>query len=98
MWHAHVPFAEAGSDYAFRVDGGEPVPDPRSPWQPRGPNGPSRVLNHANFPWTDVESSRLVAMGANDSLLASPPRVEAAPEGVLLPPDSAAILASPEAR
>ena len=23
-------------DYAFRLDGGQPLPDPRSPWQPRG--------------------------------------------------------------
>src|SRR5690606_23228897 len=30
-----------------------PFPDPRSPWQPEGVNGPSRVLNHNRFEWTD---------------------------------------------
>jgi len=45
--------AAAGVDYAFSLDGGEPLPDPRSPWQPRGIEGPSRVIDHAAFPWTD---------------------------------------------
>jgi maltooligosyltrehalose trehalohydrolase len=35
----------AGSDYAFRVDGGPPRPDPRSAWQPTGVHGPSRVFD-----------------------------------------------------
>ena len=40
-------------DYAYSVDGGPPMPDPRSPWQPSGVNGPSRVVDHGAFPWTD---------------------------------------------
>ena len=28
---------EPGSDYGFRLDGGAPLPDPRSHWQPEGP-------------------------------------------------------------
>lgn len=40
-------------DYAFRLDGGEPLPDPRSLWQPSGVAGPSRVYDHAAFEWTD---------------------------------------------
>jgi maltooligosyltrehalose trehalohydrolase len=43
----------AGTDYLLAVDGGEPRPDPRSPWQPRGPLGPSRAVDHARFEWTD---------------------------------------------
>jgi len=35
------------------VDGGEPLPDPRSPWQPEGPHGSSRALDHTEFQWTD---------------------------------------------
>jgi maltooligosyltrehalose trehalohydrolase len=42
-----------GTDYAFAVDGGEPLPDPRSPWQPAGVHGPSRTIDHAAFAWTD---------------------------------------------
>ena len=40
-------------DYAYSLDGGTPIPDPRSPWQPAGVNGPSRVVDHDAFPWTD---------------------------------------------
>ncbi|MGA5816623.1 malto-oligosyltrehalose trehalohydrolase [Kitasatospora sp. NPDC094028] len=39
-------------DYAFRLDGGPPLPDPRSPRQPHGPDGPSRPVDHAAFAWT----------------------------------------------
>ncbi|MHA7839194.1 MAG: malto-oligosyltrehalose trehalohydrolase [bacterium] len=45
--------AEPGTDYGFSVDGGEVVPDPRSPWQPEGVEGPSRTVDHARFDWTD---------------------------------------------
>jgi maltooligosyltrehalose trehalohydrolase len=53
-WTAEVPEAGAGSEYAFRVDGSPPLPDPRSPWQPRGVHGPSRLVDHAAFRWTDA--------------------------------------------
>ncbi|MEX2120712.1 MAG: malto-oligosyltrehalose trehalohydrolase [Pirellulales bacterium] len=42
-----------GTDYAFRLDGGEPLPDPRSPWQPAGVLAPSRTVDHSTFEWTD---------------------------------------------
>jgi maltooligosyltrehalose trehalohydrolase len=43
----------AGTDYRFSVDGGTPRPDPRSPWQPEGPDGPSRTVDHNAYPWSD---------------------------------------------
>ncbi len=46
--------AAAGDDYTFRVDGAGPFPDPRSPDQPEGVHGPSRVVDHAAFAWTDA--------------------------------------------
>jgi malto-oligosyltrehalose trehalohydrolase len=49
-WAADVP----GPDYAFRLDGGDPLPDPRSAWQPAGVRGPSRRYDHAAFAWTDA--------------------------------------------
>jgi maltooligosyltrehalose trehalohydrolase len=42
-----------GTRYAFRLDGGEPLPDPRSPRQPDGPQGESQTYDHAAFEWTD---------------------------------------------
>ena len=42
-----------GTDYAFVLDGGDPRPDPRSAWQPHGVHGPSRVVDHSAFAWTD---------------------------------------------
>jgi maltooligosyltrehalose trehalohydrolase len=52
-WEAAHGVAVHGIDYAFRLDGGDPRPDPRSAWQPRGVHGASRVLDHDRFAWTD---------------------------------------------
>src|SRR5438067_12884138 len=43
----------SGADYSFVLDGGQPLPDPRTPWQPYGVHGPSRSIDHASFAWTD---------------------------------------------
>lgn len=43
-----------GTDYAFLLgEDEEPLPDPRSRWQPEGVHGPSRVYDHGAFSWTD---------------------------------------------
>ncbi|MFB7470952.1 malto-oligosyltrehalose trehalohydrolase [Kitasatospora sp. NPDC056184] len=47
-WHGEAP----AGDHAFVLDGGRPLPDPRSPRQPHGPDGPSRAVDHAAFPWS----------------------------------------------
>jgi malto-oligosyltrehalose trehalohydrolase len=39
--------------YAFRLDGGEPVADPRAPRQPDGPAAASQLYDQAAFRWTD---------------------------------------------
>ena len=52
-WEAVVDDAPAGTDYRFSVDGGDARPDPRSAWQPQGVHGPSRVVDHGAFSWTD---------------------------------------------
>ncbi|MFB7664637.1 malto-oligosyltrehalose trehalohydrolase [Kitasatospora sp. NPDC056138] len=49
-WRAEAP----SGDYGFRLDGGPPLPDPRSPRQPYGPDGPSRPVAHGDFRWSDV--------------------------------------------
>ncbi|HEX2698722.1 MAG TPA: malto-oligosyltrehalose trehalohydrolase [Acidimicrobiales bacterium] len=54
-WHAaDVRDAAPGTDYGYALDGGPVLPDPRSPWQPAGVDGPSRTVDHAAFPWTDA--------------------------------------------
>src|SRR4030095_13419963 len=42
-----------GTDYLFVLDGEKKRPDPCSRWQPHGVHGPSRVLAHETFPWSD---------------------------------------------
>ncbi len=44
-----------GDDYAFVVDGRGPFPDPRSPWQPEGVHGPSRLVDHDSYRWSDAD-------------------------------------------
>jgi maltooligosyltrehalose trehalohydrolase len=43
-----------GEDYAYQLDDSAPIPDPRSPWQPGGVHRKSRYVDHASFPWTDI--------------------------------------------
>jgi maltooligosyltrehalose trehalohydrolase len=53
-WRLDVPSAGPGSDYAYLLpDAASPLPDPRSPWQPQGVHGPSRVYDQSAFAWTD---------------------------------------------
>jgi len=51
-WSPDLP-VDHGDRYAFRVDGSEPLPDPRSLHQPEGVNGPSALYRHDRFTWTD---------------------------------------------
>jgi maltooligosyltrehalose trehalohydrolase len=46
--------AVAGDLYQFRVNGGEKLyPDPVSRFQPRGPHGPSQIVDPARYQWHD---------------------------------------------
>src|ERR1700722_5632963 len=53
-WSAFDATATAGTDYAFSLDGGPPRADPRSAWQPAGLTGPSRLVDHGSFAWSDA--------------------------------------------
>jgi malto-oligosyltrehalose trehalohydrolase len=53
-WAADVPGSAHATDYSFRLDGGDLLADPRSPWQPQGVRGPSRLYDHGRFAWTDA--------------------------------------------
>ena len=49
-WSVSVE-VDADATYGFSLDGGEVLPDPRSPWQPHGVHGLSRPVDHAQFSW-----------------------------------------------
>jgi maltooligosyltrehalose trehalohydrolase len=52
-WTGSITTPGAQTDYGFLLDGEGPFPDPRSPWQPNGIHGVSRLLDHTSFSWTD---------------------------------------------
>ncbi len=52
-WKGDVAEAQPGMQYFFVLDGGRPVPDPRSGFQPQGVDGPSEIVDHSAFRWTD---------------------------------------------
>jgi maltooligosyltrehalose trehalohydrolase len=50
LFAARLP-AAPGDDYSFALDGGQPLADPCSRWQPAGLRGASRVLDTSAFEW-----------------------------------------------
>ncbi|MDX3005981.1 malto-oligosyltrehalose trehalohydrolase [Kribbella solani] len=63
-WERQVVEAHHGTDYAYSVDGSDPLPDPRSPWQPDGVHGFSRVFDSNRFEWSDDSWSGRDVRGA----------------------------------
>jgi maltooligosyltrehalose trehalohydrolase len=53
-WWSATAAAESDARYAFRLDGGDWLADPRSPRQPDGPAGLSQCYDQAAFDWTDA--------------------------------------------
>ncbi|AXY72714.1 malto-oligosyltrehalose trehalohydrolase [Paraflavitalea soli] len=51
-WQVTLPGIEPGNQYQYVLDGGDPLPDPASCWQPKGVHGPSAVAD-PSFTWTD---------------------------------------------
>ena len=50
-WHAELNPELARADYALSLNGDQPLPDPRSPFQPHGVHGFSRPVDHSSFHW-----------------------------------------------
>jgi maltooligosyltrehalose trehalohydrolase len=63
-WELGVADAGHGTDYAFSLDGGQPLPDPRSPWQPQGVHAPSRLFDAGRYVWHDDGWAGRSALGA----------------------------------
>jgi maltooligosyltrehalose trehalohydrolase len=51
-WTAAIELSP-GTDYSVILDWADPVPDPRSRWQPWGVHEASRVFDPSSFEWTD---------------------------------------------
>ncbi len=52
-WTCRDDAAGPGTDYGFSLDAGPLRPDPRTPFQPLGMNGPSQLVDHSAFRWSD---------------------------------------------
>ncbi|HET7398598.1 MAG TPA: malto-oligosyltrehalose trehalohydrolase [Intrasporangium sp.] len=52
-WWTYDAVADGEVDYAFSLDGGDPLPDPRTAWQPHGVHGPSRRFDPSRHAWRD---------------------------------------------
>jgi maltooligosyltrehalose trehalohydrolase len=59
---ATIP-ASPNARYHFRLDGGDPLPDPCSRFQPEGPHCASQVIDPRTFPWTDAAWSGIELRG-----------------------------------
>ena len=53
-WSAGSLSAAPNARYAFRLDEGDLLSDPRSPRQPCGPLAPSQRYDHGDFGWADA--------------------------------------------
>lgn len=52
-FHAELKEIMPGTHYLFSTDGETMLPDPASHFQPKGVHGPSEVIDHSSFKWTD---------------------------------------------
>jgi len=63
FWHVTVQ-ADAGSRYAFSVDGGDARPDPRGLRLPDGPHGWSQLFDPGDYAWSDTSWAGVDLEGA----------------------------------
>lgn len=56
-WQATATDLEPGTQYFYQLDEDTERPDPASQFQPDGVHGPSQVVDHAAFQWSDRDWS-----------------------------------------
>ncbi len=54
VFHADVPGIKHGDRYYYMPEGEKSYADPASPWQPEGVHGPSAVVDHDLYTWSDA--------------------------------------------
>lgn len=52
-WEAIAPNLAAGTQYRYQLEGTDSWPDPAADYQPEGVHGPSEVIDHSAFEWSD---------------------------------------------
>lgn len=52
-FEVELPDCPAHARYYYMLDGGDDLPDPASHYQPNGVHGPSALIDHERFQWTD---------------------------------------------
>jgi len=52
-WRAECEGVSHGDHYLFKLGEGKSLPDPASHFQPQGVHGPSQVIDHHLFTWSD---------------------------------------------
>lgn len=55
FFSGRVPGVQPGTNYRYLLDDDISRPDPHSYFQPLGVHGPSQVIDHAAFDWTDSD-------------------------------------------
>lgn len=63
-WSTDEIVPEPGARYGFTVDGSEPLPDPRSPFQPDGVHDLSAWVDHGAYEWGDDDWRGVPLAGA----------------------------------
>ncbi len=56
-WRAYAANVAPGAHYLYRINDVEERPDPASRLQPLGVHGPSAVVAHDDFPWSDQDQA-----------------------------------------
>ena len=54
-WYVKLIGLEPGSLYCYQINKEVQIPDPASNYQPYGVHGPSQVIDHNDFQWSDMQ-------------------------------------------
>jgi maltooligosyltrehalose trehalohydrolase len=68
-WQNEVDDSVLARGYRYSIDGGEPIPDPRSKWQPDGVHGASHLMDIERLNAAQERALRFVAKPLRDAVI-----------------------------
>src|ERR1700730_11632489 len=68
-WQIEVVDSVLAHGYRYSIDGGEPIPDPRSKWQPDGVHGASHLVDSERLNAAQERALRFVAKPLRDAVI-----------------------------